>query len=120
MFPEATSTRQLLIGLDVRVRIKADGFDFYAINCKLYGLPINRPHPLSSLIFRLFSFESMRSEGLRLDLSMFPSRGCVSNEQQELKTSMLSFNILQRLPLSSDFKIKKHRFRYSLRPRLDA
>ena len=68
---------QLLIGLDVRAGIKADGFDFYAINYKPYGLPINRPHPLNSPLFRLFPFESMRSEGLRLDLSIFPSRGCV-------------------------------------------
>ena len=31
-FPKRQSTRQLLIGLDVRAGIKADGFDFYAIN----------------------------------------------------------------------------------------
>ena len=68
---------QLLTGLDVHVGIKADGFSFYAINCKPYGLPINRPHPLNSPLLRLFPFESMRSEGLRFDLSIFPSRGCV-------------------------------------------
>ena len=33
--------RQLLIGLDVRAGIKPDGFDFHAINCKPYDLPIN-------------------------------------------------------------------------------
>jgi len=55
---------------------KADGFDFYAINYKPYDLPINRPQPLDSPLSRLFSFESMRSEGIRLDLSIFPSRAC--------------------------------------------
>ena len=44
-FPKWQSTRQFLIGLDVRVRIKADGFDFHAINCKPYGLPINSVGP---------------------------------------------------------------------------
>ena len=65
------------LDFDVRAGIKADGFDFYVINCKTYGLPIDRPHPLNSLLFRQFLFESMRSEDLRLDLSIFPSRGCV-------------------------------------------
>ena len=58
---------QLLIGLDVRAGIKADGFDFYAINYKLYGLPINRPKPLNNPLSRLFFFVSLRSEGLCLD-----------------------------------------------------
>ena len=89
---------------------KADDFDFYAINYKPYGFPINRPHSLNSPLSRLFSFASMRSEGLRLDLSIFPSRACV-NEQQELKASMLSLNRLQRLSLSSDFKFKKYCFK---------
>jgi len=53
--------------IDIRAGIKADGFDFYAINCKPYGLPINRPQFLNSLLSRLFSFASMRFEGLRLD-----------------------------------------------------
>ena len=52
---------------------KADGFDFYAINYKSYGLPINRPQPINSPLSRLFYFASMRSEGLRLDLPIFPS-----------------------------------------------
>ena len=58
---------QLSIEFDVRSGIKADGFDFYAINCKLYGLPINRPQLLNSPLSRLFVFTSMHSEGLRLD-----------------------------------------------------
>ena len=66
-----------LLGFDVRARIKADGFNFYAINCKPYGLPINMPHPFNSLLFRLFLFKNMRSEGLRFDLSFFPSKGCI-------------------------------------------
>ena len=41
-FPERQSTYQLRIGFDDRASIKADGFDFYAINYKPYGLPINR------------------------------------------------------------------------------
>jgi len=49
-----------------------------------------------------------------------PFKGMCSNEQQELKAFILSFNLLQRLPLLSDFKIKKYRFKCSLRPRLDA
>ena len=57
----------LRIGLDVCAGIKADGFDFYTINYKPYGLPINRPQPLNSPLSRLFFFASMRSEGLRLD-----------------------------------------------------
>ena len=56
---------------------KADGFDFYAINYKPYDLPINRPQSLNSPLSRLFSFASILSEGLHLDLSIFPSRGCV-------------------------------------------
>ena len=63
------------LDFDVRVGIKADDFDFYAINCKSYGLPINRIHSLNSPLLRLFSFESTRSEGLHLDLSFFPFRG---------------------------------------------
>ena len=65
------------LDFDVRAGIKADGFDFYPIKCKPYDLPINRPHPLNSPLSRLFPFESMRSEGLHLDLSIFYSRGCV-------------------------------------------
>jgi len=84
-FSNWQSTRQLLIGLDVRAGIKADGFDFYVINCKPYGLLINRPHPLNSPLFRLFPFESMHAEGLRLDLSIFPSRGCVSMNSKNSK-----------------------------------
>ena len=80
---------------------KADGFDLYAINYRPHGLPINRPHPLNSPLLRLFPFESMRSEGFRLDLSIFPSRGCVPMNSKnsklsyfsELKVFMLSFNL---------------------------
>jgi len=39
-FPKWQSTCQLLIGLVVRAGIKTDGFDFHAINCKPYDLPI--------------------------------------------------------------------------------
>ena len=70
---------------DVRAGIKADSFDFYAINCKPYGLPINSPQPLNSLLSRLFSFASMRSEGLRLDFSIFPSSGCVPMNSKNSK-----------------------------------
>ena len=66
-FPERQSMCHLRIGFDVHAGIKADGFDFYAINYKPYGLPINRPQPLNSPLSRLFSFASMRCEGLRLD-----------------------------------------------------
>jgi len=66
---------------------KADGFDFYAINYKPYGLPMNRPHPLNSPLFRQFLFERMRSEGLRLDLSIFSSRGCVLMNNKNSKLS---------------------------------
>ena len=76
-----------LLDFNVRAGIKADGFDFYAIKCKPYGLPINRPHPLNSPLSRLFLFESMHSEGLRLDLSFFPLRGYVPMNS---KTSKLS------------------------------
>ena len=64
---------------------KTYGFDFYAINYRPYGLPINRPQPLNSPLFRMFPFESMRSEGLRLDLSIFPSRECVPMNSKNLK-----------------------------------
>jgi len=47
-FPEQQSTCHLYIGFDIRAGIKADGFDFYAINYKPYALPINRPQPLNS------------------------------------------------------------------------
>jgi len=47
-----------LLGFDVRARIKADGFDFYAINCKPYGLPINRPHPLTVYYSDCFSLRA--------------------------------------------------------------
>ena len=56
---------------------KADDFDFYAINYRPYGLPINRPHSLNNPLSRLFFFAIMRSEGLRFDLSIFPLRVCV-------------------------------------------
>ena len=69
---------------------KADGFDFYAINYKPYGLPINMPHPLNSPLFRLFPFESMRYEGLRLDLSIFPLRGCVPMNSKNSKLPCFS------------------------------
>jgi len=66
-FPERQSTCSLHTGFDIRAGIKANGFDFYAINCEPYSLPINRPQPLKSPLSRLFSFVSMRSEGPRLD-----------------------------------------------------
>jgi len=109
-FSERQSTYPLHTGFDICKGIKADGFDFYAINCKPYGLPINRPQPFNSPLSRLFFFVSMRSEGLRLDcLSSF--QGMCSDEQQELKVSMPSFNLLRGFLLSSDFKIKKHCFK---------
>ena len=43
-----------LLDFDIRVGIKADGFDFYAINCKSYGLPINCPQSLNSPLSRMF------------------------------------------------------------------
>ena len=98
------------LDFDVRAGIKADGFDFYAIKCKPYGLPINRPHPLNSPLSRLFPFESMRSEGLRLDLSFFLSR-CVPMNSKNSKLPYFPFNLFQRLSLSSNFKIKKHRLK---------
>ena len=52
-----------LLGFDVRTGIKADGSDFYTINYRPYGLPINRPRPLNSPLLRLFFLESRRSEG---------------------------------------------------------
>jgi len=48
-FPEKQSKCYLYVGFDIRAGITTDGFDFYAINYKLYGLPINRPQPLNSL-----------------------------------------------------------------------
>jgi len=55
----------------------------------------------------------MDSEGLHLE---YPSskaffKGICSGEQKELKASLLSFNLLQRLAPLSDFKIKKHWFK---------
>ena len=93
-FPERQSTCPLSTGFDVRAGVKADGFDFYAINCKPYGLPINRPHPLNSPLFKRFPFESMHPEGLRLDLSIFPSRGCVlmNNKNSKLSCFPLIFS----------------------------
>ena len=67
IFPEQQSMCLLHTGFDIHAGIKADGFDFYAINYKPYGLPINRPQPFNSPLSRLFFFASMRSEGLRLD-----------------------------------------------------
>ena len=46
-FPEQQSTCPFHTGFDIRARIKANGFDFYAINCNPYGLPINRPQPFN-------------------------------------------------------------------------
>jgi len=73
---------------------KADCFNFYAINYKPYGLPINRPHPLNGPLFKLFPFESMRSEGLCLNLSIFPSRRCVlmNNKNSKLPYFPLIFS----------------------------
>ena len=73
---------------------KADGFDFYAINYKPYGLPINRPQSLNSPLSRLFSFASMRSKGFRLDLSIFPSRTCVlmNNKNSKLPCFLSIFS----------------------------
>ena len=68
--PHVSSVLDLML---VQV-FKADDFDFYTINYKPYGLPINRPHPHNSPLSRLLSFASMCSEGRRLDLSIFPSR----------------------------------------------
>ena len=73
------------LDFDVRAGIKAEGFDFYAIKCKPYGLPINRPHSLNSPLSRLFPFESMCSEGFRLDLSFFPLRGYVPMNSKNSK-----------------------------------
>ena len=98
-FPKWQSTRQLLIGLDVRARTKADDFDFYAINCMPCGLPINRPHPLNSPLSRLFFFVSMRSEGFRLDLSIFPSRGCVPMNSKNSKLPCFSNSKFPCFPL---------------------
>ena len=89
-FPERQSMCPLHTGFDIRARIKADGFDFYAINCEPYGLPINRPQPLNSPLSRLFSFASMRSEGLHLNLSIFPSRACVLMNSKNSKLSCFS------------------------------
>ena len=75
------------LDFDVRAEIKDDGFDFYAIKCKPYGLPINRTHSLNSPLFKLFPFESMHSEGLRLDSSFFPSRGYVPMNSENSKLS---------------------------------
>ena len=60
-FPEQQSMCPLYTGFEIRAGIKADGFDFYAINCEPYGLPINRPQSLNSPLSRLFFFVSMRS-----------------------------------------------------------
>ena len=98
------------LDFDVRAGIKADGFDFYAIKYKPYGLPINRPHPLNSPLSRLSPFERMCSEGLRLDLSFFPLRGYVPMNSKNSKL-MFFLNLLRRLSLSSNFKIKNHRFK---------
>ena len=78
------------LDFDVRAGIKVDGFDFYAIKCKPYGLPISRTHPLNSPLSRLFPFESMRSKGLRFDLSFFPSRGYVPMNNKNSKLSCFS------------------------------
>jgi len=78
---------------------KADGFDFYAINYRPYGLPINRPHPLNSPLFGLFFFESMHSEGLRLDLSIFASRGCVPMNSKNSKLSCFPNSKFSCFPL---------------------
>ena len=87
MFLRATIHVSLPTRFDVRAEIKADGFNFYANNCKPYGLPINRPQPLNSPLSRLFSFMSIRSEGLRLDLSIFPSKACVLMNSRNSKLS---------------------------------
>ena len=91
-FSKRQSTRQLLISLDARVGSKANGFDFYVINYRPHGLPINRPHLLNSSLLRLFHFESMRSEGFRLDLSIFPSRGCVPMKSKNSKLPCFSIS----------------------------
>ena len=58
MFPEAAiHTLILLLGFDVRAGIKADGSDFYAINYKPYGSPINRPRPLTVHCLDCFPYE---------------------------------------------------------------
>jgi len=95
-FPKWQSTRQLLIGLDVRAGIKADGFVFYAINSKPYGLPINRPHPFNSPLFRLFPFETMRSEGLCLDFLF-----CIENQTHRSRNSWLARNTIINLTSQS-------------------
>ena len=61
----------LYVGFDIRAGITADGFDFYAINYRPSSEPIKRPQPLNSHSSRLFSFESMHSEELRLDCPPF-------------------------------------------------
>ena len=55
----------------------------------------------------------MRSEGLRLDYSPLRAflKGVCSGEQKELKALLLSFNLLRRLSLLSNFKIKKQGFK---------
>ena len=65
-----------LLGFDVRAGIKADDFDFYAINYKPYDLPINRPHLFNSLLFRLFP---LRACALRVFVLI-----CLSSLQRDV------------------------------------
>jgi len=86
-FPGRQSMCLFHTGFDIRAGIKANGFDFYAINCKSYGSPINRPQPPNNLLSRLFSFSSMRSEGPQLDCLSSPSRACVLMNNKNSKLS---------------------------------
>ena len=79
-----------LLGFDVRAGIKADGSDFYAINYRPYGLPINRPRPFNSSLLRLFFLESRHSEGFHLDLIFFFQWDVPSMDSENSKLSCFS------------------------------
>ena len=75
--------------------------------------PINRSWTSYQSFILTFSFVGMCFEEPRLDCSSSRAsfKGMCFEEQKEPKPSMLSCNLLRRLSLLSDFKIKKHRFR---------
>ena len=66
-----------LLGFDVRAGIKADGSNFYAINCKPHGLPINRPQSVNSPLSRLFSLRACALEDFVL-IVYLPFKGMCS------------------------------------------
>ena len=80
-----------LLGFDVRAGIKADGSDFYAINCKPHGLPINRTHSLNSPLLRLFS---LRACALRVFVLTYVSslQGDMNSENSKLPCFPLIFS----------------------------